>query len=423
MNPTTRAVIPIAASLSGPRHVLLGYRLLLRPGVRGVMLIPLLGNIALYTLGAVLALYGTEYAIDRWLPTTLDWLRWLIYPLLIVVLLALSFFSFTLLGNLLLAPFNGRFLERVERALTGKTGLETPPDLDIGCVAPCVRNCIDWATSLAHAGRVRAGFVPVIGVIAIPLGLLLGAWLLALEFAATAGHLWLELCPPARIAARQSSGLPRLRVHRDGSEPDSVPQLRPDARRRCGHDRVLPPPRSSTRCGRGPCRRVNSTPAAFYRGRFAPSPTGALHFGSLLTAFASWLRARQCDGTWVVRIEDLDPPREVAGAAELQLRTLDAYGMTSDEHGLAAEPAQRYLPQLDRSSCPMRSAVRLWLQPFRAGPPGRRASTLPCAVAKPRTDRIARTSAGHRGGIHRSCAGTLRAAARRRCRRLRGAAC
>lgn len=68
-----------------------------------------------------------------------------------------------------------------------------------------------------------------------------------------------------------------------------------------------------------------------YRGRFAPSPTGPLHFGSLLAALVSWLRARQNAGAWLVRVEDLDPPREIAGAAEEQLRTLQAFGMESDE--------------------------------------------------------------------------------------------
>jgi len=67
-----------------------------------------------------------------------------------------------------------------------------------------------------------------------------------------------------------------------------------------------------------------------YRGRFAPSPTGDLHFGSLYAALASWLDARRNGGEWLIRMEDLDPPREVPGSAERILETLAAYGMESD---------------------------------------------------------------------------------------------
>ena len=89
------------------------------------------------------------------------------------------------------------------------------------------------------------------------------------------------------------------------------------------------------------------------RGRFAPSPTGPLHFGSLVAAIASWLDARHARGQWLVRIEDIDETRTVPGAADDILRTLEAFGLTWDG---AVEWQTRRKPLYDAALAKLRAA-------------------------------------------------------------------
>lgn len=175
----------VGEPLSGPAWLLRGYRMLFLRGVRGFMLIPLLGNMLLFTLAATAAFYGLDAAFDRWLPEGVTWLRWMLYPLAAILLLVIAFFSATIIGNLLLAPFNGLLADRVERALTGHS-----PAQDAGepWTATMRRALRDEARKLGYVlprviGVFLLGFIPFVGVLAVPLGLLLGAWLLAIEFA------------------------------------------------------------------------------------------------------------------------------------------------------------------------------------------------------------------------------------------------
>ncbi|HEY6642934.1 tRNA glutamyl-Q(34) synthetase GluQRS [Povalibacter sp.] len=86
-----------------------------------------------------------------------------------------------------------------------------------------------------------------------------------------------------------------------------------------------------------------------YRGRFAPSPTGLLHFGSLVAAVASYLDARRAGGEWLIRMEDLDRPREVAGSADAIVQSLESLGFDWTESIVRqSERTELYQAALDR---------------------------------------------------------------------------
>ena len=135
-----------------------------------------------------------------------------------------------------------------------------------------------------------------------------------------------------------------------------------------------------------------TSPSSLRIGRFAPSPTGPLHWGSALAAFGSWLHARHAGGLWRVRIEDLDPPRELPGAAAGQLATLARLGLHPDGEVLVQSGRHAiYRAALDRL--------------IEAG------LAFPCLCS--------RTDLAASNGIHRACVPVAEGARRTRAFRFR----
>ncbi|RXU58918.1 MULTISPECIES: tRNA glutamyl-Q(34) synthetase GluQRS [Pseudomonas] len=115
--------------------------------------------------------------------------------------------------------------------------------------------------------------------------------------------------------------------------------------------------------------------SSLYIGRFAPTPSGYLHFGSLVAALASYLDARAVGGRWLVRMEDLDPPREEPGAQAAILKALESYGFEwdgdmvrqSERHAAYAEVLNRLFNQGLAYAC---TCSRKQLEPYHGIYPG-----------------------------------------------------
>ena len=171
---------------SGASYAGRGLRLIFRPGLRRFVLVPLIVNIVVFSLLIWLGVTQFEALLDRLVPETgwLSYLRWLLWPLFVLALVMVVFYTFTVVANLIAAPFNGLLAERVEHLLTGRVPESGFASLwrEIG---PALRSELrKLAYFLVRAVPLLILFlIPGLNLLAPALWLLFNAWFLAIEYA------------------------------------------------------------------------------------------------------------------------------------------------------------------------------------------------------------------------------------------------
>ena len=186
----------------GASHLLGGFRLLNQPGVRPFVIIPFLINLCIY-IGLLIVGIDQFARLMDWmvgqLPGWLDWLQWILWPMFVLLTALLVAYTFTLLANLIGAPFNGFLAERVARRL----GVEPPPEAESRVIAQMLADVKQEVRKLLYfLGRAALLgiasllliWIPLVNAVVPLLWFLFGAWMLALEYSdfhlANQGHRW-----------------------------------------------------------------------------------------------------------------------------------------------------------------------------------------------------------------------------------------
>lgn len=173
----------------GAAYLWRGFKTMWRPGLRSFVLAPLAINISLFTAAIYWLSQRFSSWVDGWLasfPSWLSWLEYLLWPLFILALLLVVFYGFALLANLIAAPFNGVLAEKVEiqhtghkpetgRTLAGEVGPAISSEIrKLSYIVPCLLGTAILALIL--------GFIPVVNALVPLLWLLVGGWLMGLEY-------------------------------------------------------------------------------------------------------------------------------------------------------------------------------------------------------------------------------------------------
>ena len=167
--------------------MLRGIRLIASPGLKRYVLVPLLVNISVFSAAIWAAVSGFEALMSRMqasVPSWLDWLEWLLWPIFVLAVLVIVFYSFTLVANLIAAPFNGLLAEKAEALLTGRPLTDTGDYKRMLKALPSTLldelRKILYALLWALPFLLTALIVPVVGPV---IWFLFTAWMLALQYA------------------------------------------------------------------------------------------------------------------------------------------------------------------------------------------------------------------------------------------------
>ncbi|UMZ13039.1 sulfate transporter CysZ [Pseudomonas sp. MPFS] len=177
-----------APVLSGPQYLREGLKLILTPGLRLFVLLPLLVNLVLFVGLIYFAGHQFSLWVDALMPTLPQWLSFLSYilwPLFVVLVVLMVFFSFTLLANIIAAPFNGFLAEKVETVVRGTD--DFPPFSWGELLAMIPRTLSREMRKLGYflpraIGLFILSLIPVVNLVAAPLWLLFGIWMMAIQY-------------------------------------------------------------------------------------------------------------------------------------------------------------------------------------------------------------------------------------------------
>ena len=176
------------STLSGPQYLGEGLKLMMRPGLRLFVLLPLSINILLFVGLIGFAINQFSHWVDWLMPTLPDWLSFLqfiLWPLFVALVLLIVFFTFTMIANIIAAPFNGFLAEKVEVVVRGTDDF---PAFSWGELVAMVPRTL--AREMRKLGyflpRALAlfilSFIPVVNLIAAPLWLIFGVWMMAIQY-------------------------------------------------------------------------------------------------------------------------------------------------------------------------------------------------------------------------------------------------